>query len=152
MASSADYRVQPRPAAVEPLGAWFRWRSDLVDYSRHEAYADLVRKAGLGRRAAALAAYSGRFALLAAKRLLRYEMIPTEYREGRSPKAWLGFAAAAAKNALSPARLMRRRPAPPVNDVQAGLQAGGVAVVVMPPGRLAELQALAAPYFERLRA
>ena len=113
MASSADYQVQPRPAAIEPLGEWFRWRSDLVDYSRHEAYADLVKKAGFARRARALAAYSGRFALLAAKRLLRYEMIPTEFREGRSLKARLGFAGAAARNALSPARLTGRRPAPP---------------------------------------
>ena len=152
MASSADYRVQPRPAAIEPLGEWFRWRSDLVDYSRHEAYADFVRKAGLARRARALAAYSGRFALLAAKRLLRYEMIPTEYRQSRSLKARLGFAAAAAKNAVNPARLMRRRPAPPVNDLEAALQSAGVAVVVMPPARLAEIQALAAPFFERLRA
>lgn len=150
MASAADYSLRGRPAGVEPLGPAFRWRSDLVDYSRHEAYADLVRQASFGRRAATLAAYTRQFLLLAAKRALRYEMIPTEYRQGRALKDRLGFAAAAAKNALNPNRLRRSRGAP-VNEIDAGLETGGVAVVVMPPKRLEELQALAAPFFERLQ-
>jgi len=151
MATIANYLLRPPPAAVEPLGASFRWRRDLVDYSRHEAYADLVNKASLARRASALAFYSRHFLLLAAKRLFRYEMIPTEFREGRSLKDRLGFAMTVAKNMASLGRRGRRRKGPPVNEIDKGLETGGVAVLEMPAERLAQLQELAAPFFDRLR-
>ncbi|CAM3178133.1 Phytanoyl-CoA dioxygenase [Sphingomonas antarctica] len=150
--TAADYGVQPAPATVKPIDATFVWRSDLIDYTRHRAYGDLVRTAGIGQRVSALASYAGRFALLAAKRVIRYEMIPSEYRTGTSLSHRLGFAGMAARNAIGLGRKTSRRSDLAANAVIGQLDQQGVAVLTMPPGRVADLLALAAPYFEQLEA
>lgn len=152
MASVADYGVQPAPTRVVPIDSSFVWRSDLVDYTRHDAYADLVRTAGPARRVAALAGYARRFALLATKRVVRYEMIPSEYRNGRTLGSRLGFVGVAARNALGFVRKAPRRSDAAANPAIGQLDTQGVAVLTMPTARVAELLGLAAPYFERLAA
>ncbi|WP_374943862.1 hypothetical protein [Sphingomonas sp.] len=152
MATVADYRVQPAPHAVVPIDATFVWRSDLIDYTRHDAYADLVSAAGWSRKMAALAGYASRFALLAAKRVVHYEMIPTEYRNGRSLRDRLGFIGVAARNALGFVRKAPRRTDAATNPAIGQLDTQGIAVLTMPLARVTQLMALAEPYFERLAA
>jgi hypothetical protein len=97
----------------------------------------------------ALATYGRHFMLLAVKRVLRYEMIPTEFREARTVSDKLGFATIAVKHALGLGRGRRQR-AKPVNAIDEALEEGGVAVVVMKSERLDQLLDTARPYFDAL--
>lgn len=145
-----DYRTIAAPSSVKPLGSWFRWRSNLVDYAKHPAYATLVAEVGLIARVAALAKWTPKFALLLAKRIIRYEMIPGELRNGRALYRRLGFAKQAAVNAT---RIDKLSSAPEVvSPVRDQLNTQGVAVVVMPPERINELNVIASRHFAVLEA
>jgi hypothetical protein len=145
-----DYTIIPAPATIRPLDGGFAWKSDLVDYARHPAYAGLIAKAGLGDKIGTLTAYAGRFALLLTKRVIRYEMIPYEFRKAKTWGERLGFVTLGMRNALGLGQKRVIAPAPtPVLDV---LEAGGCAVVMMPEARMSELSALAKPCFDDLAA
>ena len=148
--SATSYSVLSPPLSVTPLDESFEWRSDLIDYTRHPAYSRLVQEAGWFRRLRALTGYAGRFGVLLAKRVIRFEMIPAEFRKGRTLSHRLGFISRAAANMT---RIGARRSAPTVrSDVGTELHDGGVAVVMMPDARRNELLRLAEPHFAALRA
>lgn len=144
------YRAQKPPSTIVPLGPSFRWRSDIVDYALHPAYASFVREARPVARLAALAAYSGAFAALLLKRAIRFEMIPAEYRKGRSLAKRLGFMRQALANLLI--RSDRRAKYSPSTDRARRLTQDGVAVVEMTQNRREMLLGLAAPHFRALEA
>ena len=144
-----DYTIIPAPATLRPLDGAFAWKSDLVDYAAHPAYAGLVANAGVAEKASALASYAGRFALLLTKRLIRYEMIPYEFRKAQTWGERAGFVMSGLRNAL---RLGNDRAQTAPTPILGVLEAGGCAVVAMPPSRMAELNALAKPCFDELEA
>ena len=143
------YSFSEPAADVAPLPSGFAWRRDLVDYARHPAYAAYIKGAGLAERTRALGGYAGHFALLLAKRLIRYEMIPNELRNGKGLGKRLALARTALGNALS--RTPSRGAAGEINEVAKRMDAGGIAVAVMPPMRLAAIEALSTGHLDRLR-
>ncbi len=136
------YQPVSVPATIAPFSG-VRWSADAVDYARHPAYRDLAR--GAGAKVAATARYAAKFALLLAKRVIRYEMIPYEFRSATSLKERAGFVGAGLRNALG---FGKGKAAAAPRD--AALDALGVAVATMPAARFAELESLAAPHFDAL--
>lgn len=156
MAPVAGYEILSAPDDVAPIDSTFVWRRNLIDYTRHGAYADLIRSTTPWQRITALASYARRFALLAAKRVVRYEMIPADYRAGQTVRDKLRFVATAARNATDIGRDRSRRGsrngANTSNPTAAQLAAQGVAVLKMPLARRDELMAAAKPHFAELEA
>ena len=149
---SVPYDLQSVPSTIKPLRSDFRWSPDLIDFSRHDAYAEQFRQRSLGRRVKAMGAYASRFALLLAKRLIRYEMIPIEYRKGRDLGSRLGFLSYAARNAFDFSRLGGRKSRAPATDLDKAFNERGIVALVMAPERFQELQGLARPFFDKLEA
>jgi hypothetical protein len=149
LAIVSNYSFSEPTSSVAPLPQGFAWRRDLVDYARHPAYAPFVQGAGITDRLGALASYAGHFAVLLAKRAIRYEMIPTELRQGRGLAKRAALARTALTNAFSgtPARGNAGK----VNEAAERMDASGIAVAVMPKPRLAAIEALSAAHFDRLR-
>ena len=148
--TATDYAIATPPGGLTPLGEGFAWRSDLVDYARHPAYRDLIAAARPWDRARAVAHHAAHFAVLLIKRLIRLEMIPAEFRRAGSVAQRAEFLKRAVSNALGIGQSYVAGATPmPIAD---RLESDGIAVVVMPQGRLNELSALAAPHFDALVA
>lgn len=148
---SSTYRILSAPPTLRRLNA-FRWTSDLIDYARHPAYAAFTRDPGIGTRAKALATYGKRLLPLIVKRTIFYEMIPGQYRYGKTLGSRLRFAGHAVRNALRLGHGERRKGAAPATPCAEALDRDGVAVMVMPPERRDTLFALAQPHFDALAA
>lgn len=149
---SASYELQNVPETITPLRNDFRWSPDLIDFAHHDAYAEQFRARSFASRTKAMASYASRFTLLLAKRLIRYEMIPIEYREGRDVKSRIGFLSTALGNALDIRRLGGRKSHRPRTDLDRVFADRGIVALVMAPTRFAELESLARPFFDELRA
>lgn len=148
---SSEYRFVVAPAGLKRLSS-FRWTNTLIDYAQHPAYRDLVAGRGVGERARALAIYAKRLVPLIVKRTIFYEMIPGQYRYGKTFGSRLAFAGHAIRNALHLGRGARRQGAVPVTPCAEALDRDGIAVMVMPAAQRETLDDLAKPYFEKLAA
>jgi hypothetical protein len=145
-----DYGVVGAPEAVVPLDRSFAWSSALVGYAAHPAYVQLIKGASLSDKVRAFAHYAAKFLLLLTKRVIRYEMIPFEYRSATSFRERLGFVAAGLRNAL---RLGGGRVAPAEpSEYSQQLVQNGCAVVTMPAPRFEALAKVAAKEFAALAA
>ena len=149
--ASSAYRSIAAPGALRRLNG-FRWTSDLIDYARHPAYAKFASGLGTGARAKALATYGKRLLPLIVKRTIFYEMIPGQYRYGKTLGSRLAFAGHALRNALRLGHGARRKGAAPDTPVAQALDRDGVAVMTMPADRRDTLFALAQPHFDALAA
>lgn len=146
------FRAIDKPASVRPMPAGTPLSADQIDYAAHPAYAGFA-KAGPLQRASAIAHFAGRFAVLAAKRAVRYEMIPRTLRSPRGLADRIGFLRHAFWNLVTPARQSATVSASAEHAALAGEMArDGVIVVTMPPSHLAELERLSKTQFETLAA
>lgn len=146
---SPTYKFIAAPDALQRLDT-FRWTSNLIDYASHPAYAHFVDGRGISERARALVTYARRLAPLIVKRTIFYEMIPGQYRYGKTLGSRLRFVGHAVRNALRLGHGERRKGAAPDTQCAQALDRDGVAVMVMPSDRRDMLFALAQPYFDAL--
>jgi hypothetical protein len=147
--SSSGYELLPVPEGLTPVDSSLHWKSVLVDYARHPAYADLVAGASWVDRLSATLSFSARFLLLLIKRAIRYEMIPSEYRSAKNWKERAGFVATGLKNIL---RLRGYTVGWAASPCVSQLATGGCAVLTMPADRIAELDTLSRVHFDALAA
>lgn len=127
------------PAELRPLTKALAWRDFRVDYDRHPAYTPFRAK-----NAASVRRFAATSVKLLAKRLINYESIPLDVREGSKAR----FAAAALGNLVrggSFLSIVTRAYKGPMADT-------GVAVVTLPPADVAALDRVSASSFERLAA
>jgi hypothetical protein len=147
---STEYELVGAPARLTPIAPDFAWSGGLVGYDRHPAYADLIGSATLPARMGATARYAAKFITLLTKRIIRYEMIPYEYRSATSMRERIGFVGMGLRNAL---RVGGGGPAAvrPSKCFEA-LDRNGCAVVTMPADRFESLMQVAAKEFDALEA
>lgn len=132
--------------APMPTGEQFPDLARMVEYDKHPAYQHLIETAGLGLRARALSSFAMTFATLLIKRILRYEMIPSDVRASGG----LVFIKHGIRNAL---RLERS-----VSSVQleskilTSLESHGVAVVKIDQLACDRLQNVSVEHFKMLVA
>ena len=144
---SNDFFCFNPPKSVQSLPISFLWRRDLINYDSHPAYADLVRQAGVVQRAVSLMFWLSRFVILLAKRIVRYEMIPSDIRNGRSLTDRARFMGLAVANVV---RDRRRRAVVEPNAISTALAGRGVAVVAMSSTWRDALACAARPHFDAL--
>lgn len=151
-AAPEAFRAIDKPASVRPMPPGMPLTADQIDYAAHPAYAGYA-KAGPIDRASAIARFAGKFAVLVAKRAVRYEMIPRTLRSPRSLADRIGFVRHAFWNLVTPARQSATVATSAEHAELADEMArDGVIVVAMPPSRLDELNRLAATQFDALAA
>jgi hypothetical protein len=148
--TAPGYTVLSAPQSLSPVDARQAWADQTIDYEAHPAYAEYVRSAGLGQKIAATASFVAKFALLMTKRLIRYEMIPYEFRSARSFGDRVAFVTTGFKNMFGRARSDRAPKGRSVLSQQ--LLDNGVAGVQIPEHRMVELQAQAERHFKALEA
>ncbi|NJC41294.1 hypothetical protein GGQ87_001552 [Brevundimonas alba] len=141
--------VEPGPD-VRPMDE-IQWSPDLVRYEAHDAYRDFLARPALGARIKASVIFTAALAKLLLKRVIRYEMIPYDVRDDRSPRGRLRFVGAALSNATAGAMRKRHATAAPASAAGA-MDSLGCMVVTMPPAKTATLEEAAAPLFEELAA
>jgi hypothetical protein len=149
MAASEFALIDP-PVTVKPVARGRRWRDVRIDYAAHPAYRALVA-APLSRRIAATGEFAARAMLLIAKRLVRYEMIPLDYRKPRTLGQGARFAGTAARNMLG----LGRKPVSESAEARAiadRLSRDGCLVVSVSEARFAPLDDAAREHFEELEA
>jgi hypothetical protein len=149
MAASEFALIDP-PASVKPVARGRRWRDVRIDYAAHPAYRALVA-APLSRRIAATGEFAARAMLLVAKRLIRYEMIPLDYRKPRNFRQGTQFAGTAARNMLG----LAVRPVssqPEARAIADRLARDGCLVVSVAETHFIGLDLAAQQHFEELEA
>lgn len=138
------------PREVKRVDPATRWEDIRIDYERHPAYAELTR-AGIVQRVAATGEFLARALLLVAKRAVRYEMIPLDYRKPKTPGQMVRFAGTAFLNVAMP----QSRPtatAPEARSIADRLDRDGCVVVAVEDTRFEQLEAAAQPHFDDLAA
>lgn len=145
-----DYTVLPAPKSLSPIDPDQRWADHVIDYATHPAYAGFVKSARLSAKISATALYAVRFALLMAKRLIRYEMIPYKFRAPQSPRDWAGLVVTGFKNLFGRARSERALTGR--SAVSQQLLDNGIVGIQIPEHRMVELQAHADRHFVALEA
>jgi hypothetical protein len=149
MAASEFALIDP-PASVKPVARGRRWRDVRIDYAAHPAYRALVA-APLSRRFAATGEFAARATLLVAKRLIRYEMIPLDYRKPRNLSQGAQFAGTAVRNMLG----LGVKPVSTLPEARAiadRLARDGCLVVSVSEDRFAPLEGAAQTHFGELEA
>lgn len=142
------YKVVSAPRSLLPVDRGQAWAEQAIDYAAHPAYAEFVHSAGLGIKISATASFTCSFVMLMAKRLVRYEMIPYEFRAPRSFGDRVAFVAAGIKNMFSRARSGRALNGR--STVSQHLLDTGIVGIQIPEHRMAEIQAHAAHHFVAL--
>jgi hypothetical protein len=148
--AASDFALIDPPADVKPVVRGRRWRDVRIDYAAHPAYRALVA-APLSRRIAATGEFTARAMLLVAKRLIRYEMIPLDYRKPRNFRQGAQFAGTAVRNMLG----LGVKPVttqPEARAIADRLARDGCLVVSVSEGRFGPLDSAAQKHFEELEA
>ena len=133
--------LQPAPS-LQPMRIDASLAMDPVDYDHHGAYKQFVTGAGSGDRLRALRIFGWSYLKVLGKRLVRYEMIPLDYRRPHGIGAWLALVGTALRNMLTSGG----------NAVYDSLSRNGIAALAMPQERFRELEAMSAHAFHDLRA
>jgi hypothetical protein len=147
--NSKEYELVGAPANLTPIERGFAWSSQLVDYAKHPAYRHLIDTAGIGARIGASVGFAAKFVLLLIKRVIRYEMIPFEYRSAKTLRERIGFITTGLRNTL---RLGNQRAVSKPSICSDQLAQNGCAVVTMPAARFEALKQVAAKEFNALEA
>jgi len=148
--NSNDYHIIAPPATVAAIAPDLVWSPAVVDYTAHPAYAQLIKSATFGTKLRANTIFAVSMARQLVKRLIRYELIPGEIRNGTGMSGKARFAVAALKSAVN-----RAPPPPPLADASAlhqKLEANGVAVVSIPSSDFFRLESAVQPFFDALEA
>jgi len=117
-----------------------------IHYGGHPAYRDYVDLRGIAARAAALARFSRMFALLLAKRLIQYELIPNEVRSDRSARGRAQLALIGLRNVFA----RRRREHRVASPIACELVQRGCSVSIAAPDRFAAVELASQAAFRRL--
>lgn len=145
-----DYRVVEPAPTIRSLPEQ-TWSPALVDYSVHPAYGDLVARPSAADRVTGLAIFLKSVAILLAKRLVRYEMIPNDIRADRTPAGRVKIVGKALGNMVSRPRAREVRIRQASADT-GRLGRDGIHVVSVPETDFRALETVSAPQFDALRA
>lgn len=148
--TASGYTVLSAPQSLLPIDPDQAWADQAIDYAVHPAYAEFVHSAGLGAKISATASFAAKFALLMTKRLVRYEMIPYEFRSARSFGDRVRFVTRGFKNIFGRAR--SERAAKGRSVLSQHLLDNGIVGVQIPEYRMTELQEQADRHFDALEA
>jgi hypothetical protein len=146
--TASGYTLLSFPPSLSPVDPHQVWADHVIDYAAHPAYADFVHSAGLVTKISTTASFAAKFALLTAKRLIRYEMIPYEFRAARSFSDRVAFVTTGFKNIFGRARSKRAQKGR--SALSQHLLDNGIVGVQIPAHRMAELQAQVDPHFKAL--
>jgi hypothetical protein len=148
--AASEFALIDPPASVKPVARGRRWRDVQIDYAAHPAYRALIA-APLSRRIAATGEFAARAMLLIAKRLVRYEMIPLDYRKPRTLGQGAQFTGTAVRNILG----LGRKPVstqPEARAIADRLTRDGCLVIAVSESRFARLDSAARAHFDELEA
>jgi len=127
------------PSGIRPLTAAHAWRDFRVNYDLHPAYTSFAP-----RRAASVRQFAATGVKLLAKRLINYESIPLDVREGGKLRFGLAALGNLVRGGSFVSIVTRAYKGPMANS--------GVSVIMMPPTDVAALDAVSRGAFDRLAA
>lgn len=146
--TASGYTLLSAPQSLLPIDPQQAWAEQAIDYAAHPAYKEFVHSADLGAKISATTYFAAKFALLLIKRLVRYEMIPYEFRVPRSFGDRAAFVARGFMNMFGrsrPERALKGR-----NALSQHLLDNGIVGVKIPESRATELQTQADGHFAAL--
>ncbi len=146
--SIEKYEGLPPPARIKKFDASYHWNSESIKYDSHPAYADFVKSASILSRMNAVSLFFKSMVPLLLKRLIKYELIPLEFRKPQKLSELLKYIGLASRNAFGLYKTITSDGTN--NKILRDLQKNGCSVIRIPSDVFSKIEANAEEHFIKL--